>query len=153
MPFEQPAVQVILMSGLPGAGKDTFIKKHYPDLPVISLDDIREQLNVQATDKSGNGQAIQAAKEQARVYLRKKQPFVWNATNTTRQMRAQLISLFLTYKAAVKIVYLEVPYRKLLAQNKNREAVVPAPAIEKLVRKLEVPALWEAHEVEYHIND
>ncbi len=151
VPFEQPVMEVIVMSGLPGAGKDTFIKRNYPQLPVISLDDLREELDVAPTDKRGNGQIIQAAKEQARVYLRKQQPFVWNATNTTRQMRAQLISLILTYKAAVRIVYLEVPYRKLQAQNKNREAVVPAAALDKLARKLEVPARWEAQEVEYHV--
>ena len=33
------------------------------------------------------------AKEEARTYLRKGQDFVWNATNITRQMRAQLIDL------------------------------------------------------------
>lgn len=152
VPFEQPAFQVIMMSGLPGAGKDTFVKKHYPQHPVISLDDIREEMQIDATDKSGNGQAIQAAKEKARGYLRKQQSFVWNATNTTRQMRTQLISLFLTYKAAVKIEYVEVPYKKLLSQNKSRETAVPPAAMEKLVRKLEVPAPWEAQAVNYHTS-
>lgn len=38
IPFDEPVVEVVLMSGLPGAGKDTFIKKNYPGLPVVSLD-------------------------------------------------------------------------------------------------------------------
>ncbi|GEP97985.1 AAA family ATPase [Chitinophaga cymbidii] len=149
VPFDVPAATVILMSGLPGAGKDTFVRKNFPDLPVISLDDIRQERGTPATDKTGNGQAIQAAKEKARELLRQKKSFVWNATNTTRQMRSQLISLFLDYKAEVKIVYVEVPYAQLLHQNKNRETAVPASALEKLVRKLEVPAIWEAQTVEY----
>lgn len=150
VPYEQPVIEVVLMSGLPGAGKDTFVKKHYRDWPVISLDDIRESQGIHTADKSGNGQVVQAAKEKAREYLRRQQRFVWNATNTTRQMRAQLISLFLQYKAAVKIIYVEAPYKQLLAQNKSREAVVPANIMDKLARKLEVPARWEAHEVIYH---
>lgn len=153
VPFEQPVSEVILMSGLPGAGKDTFIRRHYPDLPVVSLDGLREEMGVSPTDATGNGQVIQAAKEQARVYLRKGTRFVWNATNVTRQMRMQLLELFFTYKAQVQIVYVEVPYRQLFRQNSSREAVVPAPVLEKLAAKLEVPAAWEAHEVTWIAAD
>jgi predicted kinase len=119
---------------------------------VISLDDIRQERKTAATDRTGNGQAIQAAKEKAKEYLRSKKNFVWNATNITRQMRSQLIDLFLTYKAEVQIVYVEVPYAKLHAQNKSREAAIPVSALEKLVRKMEVPGLWEAHNVVYHVS-
>jgi len=151
VPFEQPAAEVILMSGLPGAGKNTYIQKRYPDLPVVSLDDIRIARGISPTDKSGNGLVIQEAKEQARVFLRKQKSFIWNATNITRQMRLQLIELFATYKTAVKIIYVEVPYAGLLKQNRNREAVIPDAVLERLIDKLETPALWEAHEVIYQL--
>lgn len=147
VPYDSPAFEVILMSGLPGAGKDSFIRKHFTDLPVISLDGIREEWKVAADDKTDNGRVIQEAKERAKVLLRRNQGFVWNATNITRQMREQLVELFLTYRAAVRIVYLEVPYLVLTAQNKNREAVVPQKVLERLINKLEVPAGWEAHTV------
>ncbi|WP_448701684.1 AAA family ATPase [Mucilaginibacter sp. AW1-3] len=149
VPFEEPEFEVVLMSGLPGAGKDTFIKKNYPGMPVVSLDDIRIKKGIAPTDKTGNGQVIQEAKEQARVYLRKQQPFIWNATNVTGQMRMQLIELFTTYKAKVHVVYIEVPYRHLHNQNKDRDAVVPIAVLDRLVHKLEVPVLWEAHQVTY----
>ncbi|HSC38025.1 MAG TPA: AAA family ATPase [Chitinophagaceae bacterium] len=151
IPFDQPLCEVILLSGLPGAGKDSYIKKHLPGLPVISLDDIRVKMNIDPTDKTGNGHVIQAAREQARVFLRSKTPFIWNATNSTRSMRTQLVELFTAYKAAVKIVYVEAPYGQLYSQNRNREAVVPAAVLEKLAWKLEPPAPWEAHEVVYCI--
>jgi len=153
IPFEQPQCEVVLMSGLPGAGKDSYIKKHFKDMPIISLDALRESMKVQPTDSDGNGRVIQAAKEQARVYLRAHQSFVWNATNTTRQMRTQLIELFTSYNSSVKIVYVEAPWQQLFKQNRNREAVVPASVLGKLAGKLEVPALWEAHEVVYHVQE
>lgn len=153
VPFEQPGAEVILMSGLPGAGKNTYIQKHYPDLPVVSLDDIRVARAISPTDKSGNGMVIQEAKEQARVFLRKQKSFIWNATDITRQMRLQLVELFITYKAAVKIIYVEVPYRELLKQNRNREAAIPDIVLERLIDKLEVPALWEVHEVSYSVAE
>lgn len=152
IPFERPNAEVILMSGLPGAGKDSFIKAHYNDWPVISLDDIRNEKGIAPTDKVGNGRVIQEAKERARIFLRKKQSFVWNATNITGQLRLQLIDLFSTYKVRIKIVYIEVPYHSLHQQNKNRNDGVPTAVIDKLVSKLEVPKLWEAHQVAYQIR-
>lgn len=152
VPFEQPAVEVILMSGLPGAGKDTYVRQHYKDLPVISLDDIRNEMKIKPDDKSGNGLVIQTAKEKARRYLRAKKSFVWNATNITKQMREQLISLFMIYDTHVKIVYVEVAANLLLLQNKQRDAVVPLAVMEKLIGKLEVPTIVEAHEVVYIVK-
>jgi predicted kinase len=151
VPFDSPEMEVVLLSGLPGAGKDLYIKNHLSDWPVVSLDQLRIKMKVAPTDKKGNGQVIQASKEMARVFLRAKKDFVWNATNITGPMRAQLIELFTSYKAAVRIVYLEVPYTRLRQQNKNREAVVPMNVLDKLIKKWEVPAPWEAHEVRYEI--
>jgi predicted kinase len=151
IPFEQPSFEVVIMSGLPGAGKDTYIRQHYKDWPVISLDAMRVKLKVDYNDSTGSGHVIQAAKEAAREHLRQQRPFVWNATNITRQMREQLISLCLTYKAHVTVVYVEAAYQTLFRQNKQREAVVPVNAMEKLVDKLEPPDLTEAHQVVYSV--
>lgn len=153
VPFDAFGSSVIILCGLPGAGKDTYVQQHYKDWAVINLDQIRRENKIAPTDKSGNGTVIQLAKETARDYLRKKRHFVWNATNITRQMRAQLVELFVTYNAYVKMVYVEVPYSRLHVQNKSREAAIPYQAVDKLVKKLEVPAPWEAHEVIYHIKD
>jgi predicted kinase len=144
--------EVIILSALPGTGKDTYIQKHLPDIPVVSLDNIRRELKISPADKENNGKVIQISKEQARVYLRKKQSFVWNATNLTRQRRHQLIELFATYGATVKLIYLEVPYHQLLTQNRNRAHVVPGNVLERMIDQLEVPVSSEAHEVVYHLT-
>jgi predicted kinase len=148
-PFDDTKFEVILMSGLPGSGKDTYVNSKMHSIPEISLDSIRRELRIKPRDKSGNGTVVQAAKERAREYMRKKQSFVWNATNVTKQMRSQLIGLFAQYGARVKIVYVEVPYGKLLSQNKNREHAIPEAALEKMIDKLEPPDITEAHLVEY----
>ena len=143
-PFED-GFEVILMSGLPGTGKDTFLKNNYKELKIISLDQIRREHRIEPTDKSGNGRVVQMAKENAREFLRKKQSFVWNATNTSRQMREQLIDLFSSYGAKVKIIYLEVSFQKLMAQNRNREYAVPDNVIHRLIERLEIPTESECH--------
>jgi len=67
-------------------------------------------------------------------------------------MRQQLIDLFSTYKAKVKIVYVEVPFGNLHKQNNERKEIVPTSVLDRLAQKLEVPAKWEAHEVSYHVS-
>lgn len=152
VPFEHKTCEVILMAGLPGMGKDHYVRQHYKDLPVISLDEIRMKHKLKPDDKSANGWVAQQAKEQARVHLRAKQSFVWNATNITRQMRSQLIDLFTDYGAYVTIVYVEQPFMQWLAQNRMREAAVPLSVLNKLLLKLEVPLITESHKVVYAVK-
>lgn len=150
--YDETQTEVVLMSGLPGAGKDRHFLTHYVDWPVVSLDGIRRRMGIDPTDRNGTGRVVQAAKEQARVYLRQRQPFVWNATNITRNMRAQLIDLFVTYRARVRLVYVEVPNDHRAEQNANRKHVVPELAVSRMMEKWEVPAPWEAHEIIYDVK-
>jgi predicted kinase len=150
--FDDTKSTVILLSGIAGSGKDFYIAKNYPKLPVVSLDNMRRKAKIDYRDSKGNGRIIQEAKEISKRYLRNGKSFVWNATNITLQMREQLIDLMEPYKPNIKIVYLEVAYQKLLAQNRNRNYPIPDAAIEKMIDKLEVPKAWEAMQVEYVIN-
>jgi predicted kinase len=145
--YDDTEFEVVLMSGLPGVGKDTWIRQHLADRPVIALDALRKKLKIVAEDEQGP--VVAAAKEQAREWLRKKQSFVWNATNVTRMMRQQLIELFLSYNARVRIVYLDAPFNTILQRNRNRQNSIPEQAIYKLLSKLEVPTLTEAHQVDW----
>jgi predicted kinase len=137
--------RVTVMSGLPGAGKDSWIARHRPDLPVISLDRLRSEMGMQATDPQGS--VIQAAYEAARVHLRAGRDFAWNATNVTRQTRAKVLGLLRDYGARIEIVYIEPGPDVLYRQNHDRFSAVPNSVIDALVRKLEPPALWEAHDL------
>ncbi len=149
VPFETAKCEVIMLCGLPGTGKDTFIQKHYKDWEVVSLDTIRRAHKIAPKNTKANGKVIQMAKEMMKIHLRKQQSFVFNATNIIQQLRRQWIDLFTTYGAKVKIIYLEVPYAQLMQQNSNREYVVPTKVMEKMIGKLEIPSLVEAQAVKY----
>lgn len=145
--YDDTAFDVILMSGLPLSGKDSWIQKNNTGMPVISLDEIREQLKIPPTKNSGK--VIQTAMERAKTLLRQKEPFIWNATNIIQETRQKLVSLFAGYGARVHILYLEAPYQELCARNQKRERHIPEPVLEEMIRKLELPAPWEAYEVKY----
>jgi predicted kinase len=138
--------EVVLLSGLPGAGKDHWAGEHLADRPVISLDGLRDELDVSPAGEQGA--VIALARERARGYLREGRPFAWNATNLGRQVRGACIGLFAAYCARVRIVYLEVPEDQLARQNRQRPAAVPSAVIERLLDRWEVPDLTEAHRVD-----
>ena len=116
---------------------------------MISLDDIRRTNKISPT--AAQGKVANIAREQAKEYLRQHQPFVWNATNITAQMRESLISLFETYHAHVRVVYLETDWQTLLERNCLREDIVPQSAIENMMGKITLPEAFEARKVEWVI--
>lgn len=150
--YDNTEFDVWMMAGLPLAGKDTWIEKNrnqgnFMKGPVISLDEIREELGI--SPKDGSGKVAALAIEQARKLLRKKEPFVWNATNLMQETRQRLVRLFAGYGARVHILYLEAPYAELLERNQTRKRQIPENVLEQMIDKLEMPESWEGYEVRY----
>jgi predicted kinase len=143
VPFEGYRCTVTLMSGLPGSGKDAWLAANRPGLPVVSLDDLRGELGVEATD--GQGEVIQVARERCREHLRSGRSFAFNATNILRQTRRRWIDLFADYDARIEIVYVEPPLKVIFSQNARRERPVPERVIQELAEKCEPPTYAEAH--------
>lgn len=137
--------EVIMLSGLPGVGKDTWIAENYPHLPVICLDDIRQEMDCAPT--KNQAAVAEEAHRRAKELLRKKQSFIWNATDLSFVMRQKQLSLFTSYAASVKIVYLETDWQEQLRRNSSRSRQVPVEAIEKMLQKLEPPQIPEARAV------
>ena len=137
--------RVVVLSGLPGAGKDLWISRHGDGRPVISLDDLRRARGVKRGDTTAEGRLIQDAREQARVFLRAGEPFIWNATNLSAQLRGQTLALLADYHAHVTIVAVEAPADDLYRRNREREHPVPWPAIERMLDRWEAPSRTECH--------
>ncbi len=144
-PHEDFSCQATLICGLPGAGKDTWLAQHRSDLPVVSLDDLREEINVAPTDNQG--QIAQLAQERCRELLRSGTSFAFNATNTIQQTRSRWLNLFADYNAKIEIVYLEPNLKDLLRQNKKRTNPVPETVIQKLASRCQLPTWLECHQL------
>lgn len=144
--YDESRCGVILMCGLPGTGKDTWIRRSGYGLPVVSMDDLRREMKVRPGENQGR--VVQAAREQAREYLRAGQSFIWNATSLT-SLRAQQVDLFEGYRARVRMVYLETGWDENIRRNAERKDSVPEAVMESMLEKLEPPERYEAREVEW----
>ncbi|MBD2338994.1 AAA family ATPase [Calothrix sp. FACHB-156] len=145
--YDDTRFQVVMMSGLPGSGKDTWIKENLPDWQVISLDKLRQQMGIDPEDDQGV--IANAAKALAKEYMRNGQSFVWNATNLSRQLRGMLIRMFANYQGRIRIVYLETSWEELLRRNCDRTAKVPEKVLYRLKNRLDVPDITEAQAVDW----
>jgi predicted kinase len=134
---------VVMMSGLPGAGKDTMIERDFPDLPVVSLDNIRDEMKISHGDNQGR--ALQASFEQVRDHLRKGQSFIWNATCLSRISRQKIEGLALDYGARIEAVSLDLPISEAMKRNAKRAEPLPDKAYAKLGRKREPILMNEVH--------
>lgn len=143
--FDDTKGTLTLMCGLPGAGKDTWVRENASDLPVVSLDGLRTELGIHPSDPQEP--VIMAALERSRGHLRTGQDFVWNATNLRQEMRQRPIGLAADYGFRVRIVYREAPHSRLFAQNRNRATAVPEAVMHKYIDRWEMPSLVECHEM------
>lgn len=147
--FQSNGFTVHMMSGIAGSGKDTYINHKFSNLPMISLDDIRKEFKFRRGSKKNDGKVYQIAKERCKIHMRKSEDFLFNATNLTQNMRSKWIREFTDYGAFVNIHYIEVPYKQLLLQNRNRIDKVPTRAVDKMIKTLEIPQYDECIDVNY----
>jgi predicted kinase len=148
--YPQVGSKVIMLAGLPASGKNSWVSKHYPTWDVASYDDARSELKLKHGENEGL--VIQFVLAKVKQWLRTKQPFIWNATHLSQEVRQKALDLLYAYHANVEIVYLEQPEKELYRRNSARDTTLPNKAIQRLLNKWEVPLPTEAHKVSYFIN-
>ena len=131
MESRSAAPECVILVGLPGAGKSTFVRTHYPAHVHVSKDNFPPG----ARDK----QARQAAL--LRAALAAGRPVVVDNTNVTVADRAAIISVAREFGARIVGVYIDASVREAIARNETRQgrARVPKVAIFTAAKRLVPP--------------
>ncbi len=146
----KPYGNTVILCGISGTGKSTFIKNNYSDYTVISMDDIRGRLS-NRRDQSKNAEVAIIAKELLKDALRNKKNVVWDATNTRKEFREQLYDLAHRYNSLTTLEVLLDKETNIRRKNKDREYDVPETVISKQIKGFQFPTTNETHVVNYHI--
>jgi predicted kinase len=136
---------VIVMCGLPASGKSTTVDSVACGSHIISLDEIRKELKVSPGDRGAQSGIARHGRELAKEYLRKGEPFVWDATSTRRDQRAQVIALASTYGFKARVIHVDADRSVLVDRNRKRKNPVPDYVIENMMRRFQPPGLDECH--------
>lgn len=145
--YDDTQFEIVIMCGIAGSGKDTWIEENRTGWPVISLDQIREELMIEPGDRFGQGKVAQTAYERAKVFCRQHQSFIWNSTNLTSDLRARLVQTLRVYQPRFTIIYLETDKETIFARRRND---IKNVVLERMWRILEMPQQGEAHRLYYH---
>lgn len=134
-----------IMIGIPGAGKDTFLrnKSGY----ILSSDAIREELG-DINDQSQNQKVFQILHNRLKQALNQNVEEIWiNATNVTIKDRRQYIELGKKYKYNIIAELLAVDIDTAIRRDKHRTKCVGKEVIEKFIARFQIPFYEEGFDV------
>jgi predicted kinase len=128
-------LELIILIGLPGAGKSTYFRAHFASthahvskdlMPNARRRDDRQERDIEAALAAGKSVVV-------------------DNTNPSREVRAPLIALGRRHGARIVAVYFETDVRTAIMRNRQREgrARVPDVAIFATRKKLVPPTLEE----------
>ena len=137
--------QFYVMCGLSGSGKTSWIANNLKGFEVISLDQIRAELNGKRECQKNRGQVLQLAKLRLKRALAAKRNVVWDATNIRKDFRSVLCDLGDNYNALVTIVAFQQKLSRIYENNSKRRHAISYEVLEAQQKKLEWPWRSEAH--------
>ncbi len=135
-------MRIVLLSGLPGSGKSTWLERN--GVTGISSDAIRKLLADDEGDQSIHPHVFATVRYLLEKRLSIARPVSYiDATNLTPAERRPYVEIARAHGCEIEAVFFDVPLAVCLARNALRPRVVPPEAVEKMAAKLVPPDIAE----------
>jgi predicted kinase len=136
-------LECIILIGLPGAGKTTFYRRHFPTHTHVSKDLMPNASGRDARQRRLVDQALAAG-----------QSVVVDNTHPTRAERAAIIEMARARGARIVGYFVDVTTRVAVARNAGRTGreKVPNVAIFTVAKRLERPAIGEGFDQLFRVE-
>ncbi|WP_133296108.1 AAA family ATPase [Zooshikella ganghwensis] len=137
--------ELVVLCGPSGSGKSTWVRQQGLNYQVISLDEIRREINGNAASQANTGKVLHLAKDRLKACLRKGINVIWDATNLRYDFRKVVCDIGKDYHALVTLVVFQAPYSKICQSNRSRVLAVPDKVLAKQFASYQWPTPDEVH--------
>lgn len=136
--MEQEKIAALyVLIGMSGSGKSTFAKEWAAKTcsQIVSTDEIRSRLFGDESIQTNSAKVFREAYHMTNMHLRQRCNVVFDATNTTKKGRDQLLKSVKVPFYSVAIL-MPMDLAKATRQNSMRERVVPGDVIQRQYEQL-----------------
>ena len=133
-------MKLIILSGVAGTGKSTYIKENYPNAVVVSSDEIGKSAGLKSNE---NWVFTEMYKKVSEAMSQNEDTIVVDATMLTRRKRTTVLNQTRPDKHGytVEVVQLHKPLEQIIEQNNNRpeEDYVPEDRVRQMYASMQPP--------------
>lgn len=129
--IDVPAGSLVVLIGPSGSGKTTFAAQHFPEIHVLSSDQMRAVVADDPNDQAATDAAFELLHTALRLRLAGRRTTVVDATNVERWAREGLLAVARRFTRPAIAIVLALPLELCLARNAARPDRRPAAAIRR----------------------
>lgn len=136
--------KLVIMIGLPGSGKSTFIENYWDkSYKIFSSDKYREIILGDEKDQSNNNKVFDILYKDLETALKFGYNCILDATNCTYKSRAKVIQLGKKYFYTIEARVICQPIEICIKQDSKRNRTVGENVIKKFASNYQFPQYWE----------
>lgn len=141
------ALQFVMMMGLPGVGKSTYVKENYKDYVIVESDAIRKELGITGHEAVDNIKVFDEVHNRIKNSLKEGKNVVMDATNLSRKNRVHALTLAKIagrrqYLRSTLVFVLDTVENCVLRDSQRTEPV-GEKVIDRMYKSFEAPAYYE----------
>ena len=141
--MEKIVPKFIMVVGLPGAGKSSFLQSHFKDFNIYSSDLIRKELFNDINSQENNNLVFDTLHNRIREDLKNGVSCCYDATNIHKKYRKAFLETIKKIPCQKQCYIIATPIELCLERDENRDRTVGNAIIDKMYKNFDIPVMRE----------